>query len=114
MTLEEPEQEAYTQEDHQVAYIFDPEDDGTQKKSVKRKRVSRQAQKDEESIKDSSSSFVPLLNGAEKPEFVHLRETLFEESWTKVDKRIQETLRNSNLETLHEVSDFVNDAVTDS
>jgi hypothetical protein len=81
----------------QVAYIFDPEDDGTQKKSVKRKRVSRQAQKDEESIKDSSSSFVPLLNGAEKPEFVHLRETLFEESWTKVDKRIQVSVCDFSL-----------------
>ncbi|KAM0299196.1 hypothetical protein ACHAPM_007960 [Fusarium culmorum] len=97
----------------QVAYIFDPEDDGTQKKPAKRKRVSRQAQKDEESIKDSSP-FVPLLNGAEKPEFVQLRETLFQESWTKVDGRIQEILKTSNLETLHEVSDFVKDAVTDS
>ncbi|XEU98733.1 hypothetical protein FSHL1_004020 [Fusarium sambucinum] len=113
MTREEAEQEAYSQEDHQVAYIFDPEHDGTQKKSAKRKRVSRQAQKDEESIKDSSS-FVPLLNGAEKPEFVNLRETLFQESWAKVDERIQEILQNSNLETLHEVSDFVEDAVTDS
>ncbi|RGP60063.1 origin recognition complex subunit 3 [Fusarium sporotrichioides] len=113
MTREEAEQEAYSQEDHQVAYIFDPEDDVTQKKSAKRKRVPRQAQKDEESIKDSSH-FVPLLNGAEKPEFVHLRETLFQESWTKVDGRIQEILKNSNLETLHEVSDFVKDAVTDS
>ncbi|UZP33679.1 hypothetical protein NXS19_001495 [Fusarium pseudograminearum] len=113
MTHEEMEQEAYSQEDHQVAYIFDPEDDGTQKKSAKRKRVSRQAQKDEEFIKDSSP-FVPLLNGAEKPEFVQLRETLFQESWTKVDERIQEILKTSNLETLHEVSDFVKDAVTDS
>jgi origin recognition complex subunit 3 len=30
-----------------------------------------------------------LLNGAEKHEFVQLRESLFQESWTKVDERIE-------------------------
>jgi origin recognition complex subunit 3 len=32
---------------------------------------------------------VPLLNGAEKPEFVQLRETLFQERWAKIDERIE-------------------------
>jgi origin recognition complex subunit 3 len=50
--------------------------------------VSRQAQKAEEVVQDSSS-FVPLLNGAEKPELVQLREALFQESWAKVDERIE-------------------------
>ncbi|KAJ4008167.1 Origin recognition complex subunit 3 [Fusarium irregulare] len=109
MAREEVKQEGYSQEDHQVAYIFDPEDDGTQKKSTKRRRVSKQAQKSED-----SSPFMPLLNGAEKHEFVQLRESLFQESWTKVDERIEGILKNSNLETLHDVSDFVKDAVTDS
>lgn len=37
----------------------------------------------------SEPLFVPLLNGAEKPEAVRLRQNLFEESWAKVDGRIQ-------------------------
>lgn len=35
------------------------------------------------------TSFVPLLNGAEKLEYVRLRERLYEETWTKIDARIQ-------------------------
>ncbi|RGP75437.1 origin recognition complex subunit 3 [Fusarium longipes] len=113
MAREEAEQESYSQEDHQVAYIFDPDDDGTQKKPAKRRRVSKQAQKAQESAIDSSN-FVPLLNGAEKPVFVQLREASFQESWAKIDQRIEGILKNSNLETLHEVNDFIKDAVTDS
>lgn len=32
---------------------------------------------------------MPLLNGAEKPVFVKLREELYEKSWAKIDDRIQ-------------------------
>ena len=90
--------------------------------------MSKQAQEAAEPIQNSSS-FVPLLNGAEKPELVQLRETLFQESWAKIDERIevseravfiwiitknyQGILKTSNLETLHEVSDFIKDAETD-
>lgn len=36
-----------------------------------------------------SFAFVPLLNGAEKPEFVRLREELYEKSWSKIHGRIE-------------------------
>jgi origin recognition complex subunit 3 len=77
-----------------------------------------------------SSAFVPLLNGAEKSELVKLRERLFQESWAKIDERIevsgrslftvfiahidQRILKTSNIETLNEVSEFAKDAVTES
>ncbi|KAM0563966.1 hypothetical protein ACHAPJ_000174 [Fusarium lateritium] len=112
MAREDIKEDTYNQEDHQVSYIFDPEDNGTGQKPAKRRRVSKQAQEAAEPIQNSSS-FVPLLNGAEKPELVQLRETLFQESWAKIDERIEGILKTSNLETLHEVSDFIKDAETD-
>uniref|UniRef100_A0A0D2X8G7 Uncharacterized protein n=1 Tax=Fusarium oxysporum (strain Fo5176) TaxID=660025 RepID=A0A0D2X8G7_FUSOF len=88
MAREVINQDTYSQEDHQVAYVFDPEDDGTRQKPAKRRRRSKQGQDSAEIVKDSSA-FVPLLNGAEKPEFVKLRERLFQESWAKIDERIE-------------------------
>ncbi|KAJ9429133.1 origin recognition complex subunit 3 [Fusarium oxysporum] len=113
MAREVINQDTYSQEDHQVAYVFDPEDDGTRQKPAKRRRRSKQGQDSAEIVKDSSA-FVPLLNGAEKPEFVKLRERLFQESWAKIDERIERILKTSNIETLNEVSEFAKDAVTES
>ncbi|KAJ4272231.1 Origin recognition complex subunit 3 [Fusarium torreyae] len=112
MAREDIKEDTFNQEDHQVAYIFDPEDNGTRQKPAKRRRVSKQAQEVAESVQNSSS-FVPLLNGAEKPELVQLRETLFQESWAKIDERIEGILKTSNLETLHEVSAFIKDSETE-
>ncbi|KAF4946231.1 hypothetical protein FGADI_11365 [Fusarium gaditjirri] len=113
MAREVVKQDTYSQEDHQVAYIFDPEDDGTRQKPTKRRRRSKQGQNSSEIVQDSSA-FVPLLNGAEKPELVKLRERLFQESWAKTDERIQRVLKTSNIETLNQVSEFAKDAVTES
>ncbi|KAF5653428.1 origin recognition complex subunit 3 [Fusarium sp. NRRL 25303] len=113
MAREVVNQDTYSQEDHQVAYIFDPDDDGTRQKPAKRRRRSKQGQDSAETLKDSSA-FVPLLNGAEKPELVKLRERLFQESWAKIDERIERILKTSNIETLNEVSQFAKDAVTES
>ncbi|KAH7274482.1 hypothetical protein MRS44_001193 [Fusarium solani] len=112
MTREAGKEETYSQEDHQVAYIFDPEGDGTRQKPAKRRRVSKQAQEDSEAV-ENASPFVPLLNGAEKPELVQLRETLFQESWAKIGDRIEGILKTSNSETLDQVKAFVEDAKTD-
>ncbi|VTT63325.1 unnamed protein product [Fusarium fujikuroi] len=113
MAREVVNQNTYSQEDHQVAYIFDPDDDGTRQKPAKRRRRSKQGQDSAETLKDSSA-FVPLLNGAEKPELVKLRERLFQESWAKIDERIERILKTSNVEILNEVSQFAKDAVTES
>ncbi|KAI8690735.1 hypothetical protein NCS56_00064600 [Fusarium sp. Ph1] len=112
MTREAGKEETYSQEDHQVAYIFDPEGDGTGQKPAKRRRVSKQAQEVSKAV-ENASPFVPLLNGAEKPELVQLRETLFQESWAKIGDRIEGILKTSNSETLDQVKAFVEDAKTD-
>ncbi|KND90156.1 Origin recognition complex subunit 3 [Tolypocladium ophioglossoides CBS 100239] len=99
--------DAFAQEDHQVAYVFDPdEDDARRQRPAKRRRVSKQARRNPD-VHDLEPLFVPLLNGAEKPEAVRLRQRLFEESWAKVDGRIQGILRDSNSATLDQVSAFV-------
>ena len=72
-----------------MAYIFDPEEDESRKaRPTKRRRVSKQSAAASENVQNISS-FVPLLNGAESPEFVHLRESLYHESWAKIDDRIR-------------------------
>ncbi|KAF7558536.1 hypothetical protein G7046_g5623 [Stylonectria norvegica] len=114
MAQDDVTKESYRQEDHQVAYIFDPDDDEPRDvRPSKRRRVSKQAATAEDSGEEVSL-FSTLLNDTERPEFVQLRETLFQESWAKVDDRIQGILRDSNRATLDEVSAFVGEATTGS
>jgi hypothetical protein len=72
-----------------VAYVFDPDDSASrQERAPKRRRVSKQAAAAEKAL-ENASVFSSLLNDAEKPEFVQLREKAFQESWAKVDERIK-------------------------
>ena len=74
-----------------AAYIFDPneDEDHPEKRPSKRRRVSKQPKSSGSKQAEESSTFVPLLNGAEKQVFVKLREKLYEASWAKIDGRIQ-------------------------
>ncbi|KIE01886.1 origin recognition complex subunit, partial [Metarhizium majus ARSEF 297] len=104
--------DTFAQEDHQVAYIFDPDQDDNARReprAPKRRRVSKGASK--KSVQANEAPlFVPLLNGAEQEAFVRLRQTRFDEAWAMIDLRIQAILRESNSATLDQVSAFVNDA----
>ncbi len=77
-----------------MAYIFNPEDSAAARPS-KRRRVSKKGTKGKESKDDASLAalgsalFVPLLNGTERATCVQERHRLYEESWTKVNNRIQ-------------------------
>ncbi|EXV00667.1 origin recognition complex subunit 3 [Metarhizium robertsii] len=106
--------DTFAQEDHQVAYIFDPDQDDNARReprAPKRRRVSKGAAK--KSVQaDEAPLFVPLLNGAEQEAFVRLRQTRFEEAWAMVDLRIQAILRESNSATLDQVSAFLIDSGT--
>ncbi|OAQ98082.1 hypothetical protein LLEC1_03158 [Akanthomyces lecanii] len=114
----------FSQEDHQVAYIFNPEGN-TATRPSKRRRVSKKCAESRRSNHDTclaalgSALFVPLLNGAESATCVQERHRLYEESWTKVNSRIQDEmtdwavqgiLRDSNSATLEQVSSFVRQA----
>lgn len=94
---------------------------------MKRRKVSRQTKKGKPDAQGSEPLFAPLLNGAETPECVRLRQQLFEESWAQIDGRIQVScpvhlrrlaprtrltaiegiLRDSNSSTLCQVTAFV-------
>lgn len=53
---------------------------------------------------------MPLLSGAERPEFAALRYRMFAESWAAIDARIQNVLRHANRSTLEAVASFVREA----
>ncbi|CAH0048051.1 unnamed protein product [Clonostachys solani] len=115
MTKNDEPGQAFSQEDHQVAYVFDPnEEESRQQHSSKRRRVSKQTKAATTSTEPASPSFVSLFNGVEKIEFVQAREKLFRESWQRVDSRIQNALRESNSATLDEVAAFVSEAQAES
>ncbi|ATY63481.1 origin recognition complex subunit [Cordyceps militaris] len=108
----------FSQEDHQVAYIFNPTDSAAPRPS-KRRRVSKKGTTGKGSNDCSSlaslgsSLFVPLLSGAESAASVQERYRLYEEGWAKVNSRIQGILRDSNSATLEQVSSFVLQAKTE-
>ncbi|KAJ6445690.1 Carbamoyl-phosphate synthase arginine-specific large chain [Purpureocillium lavendulum] len=108
MGPDEQTRDTFAQEDHQVAYIFDQDDDETRReRPSKRRRVSKQAKKISAAPEEAESLFVPLLSGKESAECVRLRQRLYEDSWAKVDARLQGMLRESNLATLEQVTAFV-------
>ncbi|EGR47629.1 uncharacterized protein TRIREDRAFT_4366 [Trichoderma reesei QM6a] len=109
-------QSVFGQEDHQVAFIFNPEEDEPprrerppkRRKTARRSAVAEDDEEDEDGGLRSSSWFAPLLG--ESMACARRRERLLEESWAMVDARIQEILRDSNSATLDGVSRFVRDA----
>ncbi|KAH7326553.1 origin recognition complex subunit 3 N-terminus-domain-containing protein [Stachybotrys elegans] len=110
MASEEAGNDIFTHEDHQAAYVFDPEaDDDRKERPSKRRRVSKQS--GQKALDGNEPPiFVPLLNGQEKPDCVQQRQALFEASWAMIDERVQEILRDSNSATLDQVSAFVDSA----
>ncbi|KAH8129533.1 hypothetical protein ACSS6W_006597 [Trichoderma asperelloides] len=115
MSTEDP-QSTFTQEDHQVAFIFHPEENEAPRKERPPKRrktakrasaIENEAQQDEDS---SSPWFTPLLSGAESMACVQRRQRLLDENWAVIDARIRDILRDSNSATLEDVSRFVTEA----
>ncbi|KAL6906819.1 origin recognition complex subunit 3 N-terminus domain-containing protein [Trichoderma evansii] len=115
MPTEDP-QSTFTQEDHQVAFIFNPEENDAPRRErpAKRRKTAKkaaaiedEAEHDEE---NQSSWFTPLLSGAESMACVQRRERLLEENWAVIDARIKDILRESNSATLDDVSRFVTEA----
>ncbi|KAL7824219.1 origin recognition complex subunit 3 N-terminus domain-containing protein [Trichoderma gracile] len=111
-------QSVFGQEDHQVAFIFNPEEDEPPRRErpTKRRKTARRSaaaegdEEDEDGLR-SSSWFAPLLG--ESTACVRRRERLLEENWAMVDARIQDILRDSNSATLDGVSRFVREAKTE-
>jgi hypothetical protein len=65
-----------------------------QKPPKKRRKLSHSKQRkgEVELAIESSFQFKPLLNGAEAPEFVELRQQLFKDTWEVIESRVQVVL----------------------
>ncbi|CAJ2501796.1 Uu.00g046490.m01.CDS01 [Anthostomella pinea] len=108
MAVDEPLGEAYEEKQHQAAYIFDPSDavdDGT--RPAKRRRVSKKLKKSEAHTVASTSVYPRLFDGAESERCAHIRQQLFEHTWSKIESRIQRILREANQSTLRQVTSFL-------
>ena len=73
-----------------MVYIFDPEQGSVaSERPAKKRRVARKPTKEQKAANPTSTTFIPLLNGSEKASCVALRQKLYEESWAKIEDRIQ-------------------------
>ncbi|KAJ4416370.1 Origin recognition complex subunit 3 [Gnomoniopsis sp. IMI 355080] len=113
----EQTEDGFVLDDHRVAFVFG-QDDEAAPRPTKRRRVSKNVASAEARRTQTQGhilpEFVPLFNGAEKPELVQLRQKQFATSWAAIDARIQDVLKNSNRTTLDAVSSFVRDATLEA
>lgn len=77
----------------QAAFVFGQDDETAEQtaRPTKRRKVFKKNAMIEAKQNDSRlvSEFVPLFNGAEKPELVELRQRQFAASWATINARIQ-------------------------
>ncbi|KAI0008029.1 origin recognition complex subunit 3 N-terminus-domain-containing protein [Xylariaceae sp. FL0662B] len=100
--------EIYEEKQHQAAYVFDPLDEADAgNRPAKRRKISKKLSRSENQETNVPLNFQPLLDGSEHERCVRLRQQLFEESWTQIDKRIQQILRDTNQSTLDQVATFL-------
>ncbi|RYP06984.1 hypothetical protein DL764_002807 [Monosporascus ibericus] len=93
MAVEESASDIYEGKEHQAAYIFDPVDEATgESRPSKRRKVSKKHGRPETHDLTAGPVFQPLFEGVENEECVRLRQRLFEDSWSEIDRRIQSTL----------------------
>ncbi|RYP44927.1 hypothetical protein DL768_008672 [Monosporascus sp. mg162] len=93
MAVEESASEIYEGKEHQAAYIFDPVDEvASEGRPSKRRKVSKKHGRPEARDLTAGPVFQPLFDGVENEECVRLRQRVFEDSWSKIDGRIQSTL----------------------
>ncbi|SLM37765.1 Origin recognition complex, subunit 3 [Lasallia pustulata] len=90
--------------EHKGCYFFAPLDTPVTR-PTKRRKISKAPQNPPPS---KTLSFVPLLEGLEKPEFVKARNDAFDAQWGKQQELVESLLENAYTNTLNEVANFVN------
>ncbi|KAL1837432.1 hypothetical protein VTJ49DRAFT_3784 [Mycothermus thermophilus] len=117
---------SFEEDDHRVAFIFQPNTnvshekgtDGATPRSAKRRKLAAASSSSSTPKKHRQHGstgtnggvgvcFPPLFGGTEKPEAAILRRELFEEAWPVLEKRVQHVLREANRNTLDEVAGFL-------
>ncbi|KAH6646418.1 origin recognition complex subunit [Truncatella angustata] len=113
MASEDQSSQVFDDKEHRAAYIFDPADeaDGAVR-PAKRRKVSKKHDKvPKEPTQADATLFQPLFEtDAEVEATVRLRQTLFQEAWLNLDKRIHYVLREANQSTLKNVTSFVRES----
>ncbi|KAM0807214.1 hypothetical protein AB5N19_07553 [Seiridium cardinale] len=101
--------ETFVDREHQAAYIFDPssEADGAARPSKRRKVSRKQDQESKQPHLSAPPLFQPLF---ENDDSAQLRQSLFEEAWSGIDKRIRHVLREGNQSTLENVTTFIQES----
>ncbi|KAJ2905050.1 putative origin recognition complex subunit protein [Zalerion maritima] len=99
----------FAEQEHQAAYIFEPEDDGGDRTRKRRKLSKRRSRSGKISTTElaSFSAFPPLLVGKETEKCCILRQQLFTRSWSRISASIRRILREANQSTLDHVAAFV-------
>ncbi|CZS94593.1 hypothetical protein WAI453_013319 [Rhynchosporium graminicola] len=97
-------------EDHQIAYVYNPAkaDDEPLTRPSKRRKVAKTRISAAKDAQAKLFRFDCLINGLESQECADLRQTLFENSWSATEVRIQSILNEANEDTLTEVTTFIN------
>ncbi|KAK6079779.1 origin recognition complex subunit [Seiridium cupressi] len=114
MASEDLPTETFVDREHQAAYIFDPssEADGAVRPSKRRKVSRKQDQESKQPHLSAPPLFQPLF---ENDDSAQLRQSLFEEAWSGIDKRIRadmnkHVLREGNQSTLENVTTFIQES----
>ncbi|KAI1501765.1 origin recognition complex subunit 3 N-terminus-domain-containing protein [Biscogniauxia marginata] len=111
MAIHDISGEAFEEKQHQGAYIFDPSEEVDDRaRPAKRRRLSKKPDKSEPRKVAGAPAFQRLFGGSESERCSHLRQNLFEHSWSQIDRRIQRILRDANQSILQQVTLFLQDA----
>ncbi|KAI0022218.1 origin recognition complex subunit 3 N-terminus-domain-containing protein [Xylariomycetidae sp. FL0641] len=107
--------DAFEENLHKSAYIFDPSEEAEQNahsaRPAKRRKVPKKADRSgQHNVAEATPAFQPLFNGTESEWAARTRMQLFQYSWSMVDWKIQKILRDTNQTTLHQVTSFLLDA----
>ncbi|KAK0730679.1 origin recognition complex subunit 3 N-terminus-domain-containing protein [Lasiosphaeris hirsuta] len=118
--MAEKEDNAFQEDDHRAAYVFNPLSDGTaaapsagaaprpaKRRRLPSKKAALSGGSEDQPSGFVSAGFLPLFNGLESPGAVNLRRELFEAAWPVLEGRVQNVLREANRSTLDEVSTFL-------
>ncbi|KAL2018872.1 hypothetical protein VTK56DRAFT_297 [Thermocarpiscus australiensis] len=101
----------FDEDDHRVAYIFNPGDSVPDSaRPAKRRKLAKPHAPSSQQRSIEDPAFPPLFNGAERPDAARLRKELFETAWPVLEDRIQHVLREANRNTLDQVTAFLQQA----
>ncbi|EEQ35027.1 Origin recognition complex subunit 3 [Microsporum canis] len=96
--------------EYQGSYIYKPAKKGSGVNGASNKRRKLNHVSSNRNLGSSISPFVPLLNGHEAKESVKLRYELFQDLWSRKERKIQDILRKVDSEVLRSIATFIEES----